>query len=67
VTPSLNLLEREVCSIRLESRAMDVLVALANRKSEVVSIDELIATTKSWPVSSAALRGIAQGRSLSAR
>jgi DNA-binding winged helix-turn-helix (wHTH) protein len=67
VTPSLNLLEREVCSIRLESRAMDVLVALANRKSEVVSIDELIATTKSWPVSSAALRCIAQGRSLSAR
>src|SRR5690606_3808447 len=43
VCPALNLLEREGESVRLEPRVMDVLVYLAERPGEVVSIAELMA------------------------
>jgi TolB-like protein/DNA-binding winged helix-turn-helix (wHTH) protein len=42
--PALNLLEHAARSIRIEPRAMDVLVVLARRGGEVVSVDELIET-----------------------
>lgn len=42
-TPSLNLLERETRSVKLEPRAMDVLMFLAQHAGEVVSIEQLIA------------------------
>lgn len=41
-SPSLNLLERGTESIRLEPRAMDLLVHLARHPGEVVSIEELM-------------------------
>lgn len=41
--PDLNLLERDDRSIRVEPRAMDVLVVLARQDGAVVSIDELMA------------------------
>lgn len=44
VHPALNLLERDTRSVRIEPRAMDVLVVLAQQAGSVVSIDELIAT-----------------------
>jgi TolB-like protein/DNA-binding winged helix-turn-helix (wHTH) protein len=43
-SPTLNLLEREAQSVRIEPRAMDVLVVLAQRGGAVVSVDELIAS-----------------------
>jgi TolB-like protein/DNA-binding winged helix-turn-helix (wHTH) protein/tetratricopeptide (TPR) repeat protein len=43
-TPALNLLEREARSIKVEPRAMDVLVVLAQQDGAVVSVDELIAS-----------------------
>lgn len=43
-TPALNLLERGAQSIRLEPRAMDVLMQLARRPGQVVSIEELMAS-----------------------
>ncbi len=42
-TPSLNLLERETRSVKLEPRAMDVLMFLAQHAGEVVSIEQMIA------------------------
>jgi eukaryotic-like serine/threonine-protein kinase len=42
VTPALNLLENRERSIRIEPRTMDVLVYLARRAGEVVSIEELL-------------------------
>lgn len=42
--PDLNLLERDGRSIRVEPRAMDVLVLLARHGGAVVSIDELMAS-----------------------
>lgn len=44
VMPALNRLERGDESVRIEPRAMDVLVYLAQRPGQVVSVDELIAT-----------------------
>ncbi len=44
ISPALNLLERGTRSIRIEPRAMDVLVLLARRDGAVVSVDELIAS-----------------------
>lgn len=44
VTPALNSLERDGRSIKVEPRAMDVLVLLAQRDQAVVSVDELIAS-----------------------
>jgi TolB-like protein/DNA-binding winged helix-turn-helix (wHTH) protein len=41
-TPALNLLERESQSIRIEPRAMDVLVVLARHNGAVVSVENLI-------------------------
>lgn len=41
-TPALNLLEHGSHSIKIEPRAMDVLVTLAQRQGAVVSVDELI-------------------------
>jgi len=46
VRPALNLLEQGTRSIRIESRAMDVLVFLARQDGAVVSIEELI--TSVW-------------------
>jgi TolB-like protein/DNA-binding winged helix-turn-helix (wHTH) protein/tetratricopeptide (TPR) repeat protein len=43
-TPALNLLERESRSIKIEPRAMDVLVFLARQNGAVASVDELIAS-----------------------
>jgi TolB-like protein/DNA-binding winged helix-turn-helix (wHTH) protein len=43
-TPALNLLERGGETVRLEARAMDVLMALARQPGEVLSLDTLIAT-----------------------
>src|SRR5687768_9551134 len=43
-TPALNLLERETRSIKIEPRAMDVLVVLAKHDGAVVRVDELIAS-----------------------
>jgi TolB-like protein/DNA-binding winged helix-turn-helix (wHTH) protein len=43
VTPALNSIERGTRSIKVESRAMDVLVLLAQRGQAVVSVKELIA------------------------
>jgi TolB-like protein/DNA-binding winged helix-turn-helix (wHTH) protein len=43
-SPALNLLERGARSIRIEPRAMDVLVCLARRDGAVVSVEELIAS-----------------------
>jgi TolB-like protein/DNA-binding winged helix-turn-helix (wHTH) protein/Flp pilus assembly protein TadD len=42
--PALNLLERGTRSVRIEPRAMDVLVFLAGRDGAVASVDELIAS-----------------------
>ncbi len=42
VTPGLNLLEHTGGSVKIESRPMDVLVCLANRAPEAVSVDELV-------------------------
>jgi DNA-binding winged helix-turn-helix (wHTH) protein/Tol biopolymer transport system component len=42
VSPALNLLERAERSIKLEPRAMDVLVYLADRAGDVVSVEELL-------------------------
>jgi len=42
VTPGLNLLEHADGSVKIESRPMDVLVCLANRAPEAVSVDELV-------------------------
>lgn len=44
VTPALGLIERGTSSIRIEPRAMDVLVMLAQRGEAPVPVDELIAT-----------------------
>jgi TolB-like protein/DNA-binding winged helix-turn-helix (wHTH) protein len=44
VSPALNLLEREARSIKVEPRAMDVLVVLAQHGGAVVSVEELIAS-----------------------
>jgi TolB-like protein/DNA-binding winged helix-turn-helix (wHTH) protein len=44
VSPALNLLECGTRSITVEPRAMDVLMALAERAGTVVSIDELMAS-----------------------
>lgn len=44
ISPTLNLLERGERSTRIEPRAMDVLVLLARRGGEVVSVEELIAS-----------------------
>jgi TolB-like protein/DNA-binding winged helix-turn-helix (wHTH) protein len=44
VRPDLNLLERDGRSVRIEPRAMDVLVMLARHGGAVVSIDELMAS-----------------------
>jgi len=43
-SPALNLLERGERSVKIEPRAMDVLVHLAGRAGEVVSVDELLAS-----------------------
>ena len=43
VSPALNVLERGERSIKLEPRTMDVLVYLASRAGEVVSVEELLA------------------------
>src|SRR5690606_10067565 len=43
-TPSLNLLESDGRSVRIEPRAMDVLVLLAGRAGEVISTRELLAS-----------------------
>lgn len=43
-TPASNLLERGSETVRLEARAMDVLVALARQPGEVVSLETLLAT-----------------------
>jgi DNA-binding winged helix-turn-helix (wHTH) protein/TolB-like protein/tetratricopeptide (TPR) repeat protein len=42
-TPALNLLERDSRPVRIEPRAMDVLVYLARRNGAVASVDELLA------------------------
>ena len=42
-SPALNLLERGTQSIKIEPRAMDVLVVLARHGGAVVSVEELIA------------------------
>lgn len=42
VSPALNLLERGERSIKLEPRSMDVLVYLADRAGDVVSVEELL-------------------------
>jgi DNA-binding winged helix-turn-helix (wHTH) protein/dienelactone hydrolase len=42
-TPALNLLERDGRSIKLEPRAMDLLIYLTSRPGEVVTADELMA------------------------
>lgn len=42
VVPALNLLERGAASIKLEPRAMDLLVYLAGARGRVVSADELL-------------------------
>ena len=42
VTPGLNLVERDGSAIRIEPRAMDVLVHLARHGGDVVSVDRLI-------------------------
>ena len=47
VRPSLNRLERDGSTVRLEPKMMDVLAALARRAGEVVSKDELSAAV--WP------------------
>lgn len=44
VHPALNQLERGTRTVRIEPRAMDVLMFLAGRAGEVVSVDELIAS-----------------------
>lgn len=43
-TPALNLLERGTQQIKIEPRAMDVLVVLARHDGAVVSVEELIAS-----------------------
>ena len=43
-TPALNLLERDGRSIKIESRAMDVLAVLARHGGAVVSVEELLAS-----------------------
>jgi TolB-like protein/DNA-binding winged helix-turn-helix (wHTH) protein len=43
-TPALNLLERDARPIKIEPRAMDVLVVLARHGEAVVSVEELIAS-----------------------
>jgi TolB-like protein/DNA-binding winged helix-turn-helix (wHTH) protein len=43
VRPSANLLERDGASLRIEPRAMDVLMVLASHAGQVVSVDELLA------------------------
>jgi TolB-like protein/DNA-binding winged helix-turn-helix (wHTH) protein len=43
-SPALNLLERGTRSIKIEPRAMDVLMFLARRDGAVVSVEELIAS-----------------------
>jgi TolB-like protein/DNA-binding winged helix-turn-helix (wHTH) protein len=43
-TPALNLLERGARSLKIEPRAMDVLVFLARHDGAVVSVEELIAS-----------------------
>ena len=42
VSPALNVIERGERSIKLEPRAMDVLVYLADRPGDVVSVEELL-------------------------
>lgn len=42
--PALNLMERGTRSVKIEPRAMDVLVFLARHNEAVVSVDELIAS-----------------------
>src|SRR5687768_15447125 len=44
VNPALNLIERDTRSVKIEPRAMDVLVYLARHSEAVVSVDELIAS-----------------------
>ena len=46
VTPALNLIETETQSVKIEPRAMDVLVCLAQHAGHVVSVEELI--TSVW-------------------
>ncbi len=46
VTPALNLIETETQTLKIEPRAMDVLVCLAQHTGQVVSVDELI--TSVW-------------------
>ena len=43
VSPALNLLERDSRSVKIEPRAMDVLVFLAGQGGAVVSVEQLIA------------------------
>ena len=43
VTPALNLLERDSHAVKLESRAMDVLTALAAQPGAVLSVDDFMA------------------------
>ena len=43
-SPALNLLERDAQSIRIETRAMDVLMVLAGQPGAVVPVEELLAT-----------------------
>ena len=43
-TPALNLLEHRERSTKVEPRAMDVLVVLAQHNGAVVSVEELIAS-----------------------
>jgi TolB-like protein/DNA-binding winged helix-turn-helix (wHTH) protein len=43
-TPALNMLERDGRSIKIESRAMDVLAVLARHGGAVVSVEELLAS-----------------------
>ena len=43
-SPALNLLERDAQSIRIETRAMDVLMVLAGQAGAVVPVEELLAT-----------------------
>lgn len=43
-TPALNLLQSGACSVKIEPRAMDVLVVLAAQGGKVVSVEELIAS-----------------------
>jgi DNA-binding winged helix-turn-helix (wHTH) protein len=44
VSPAKNLLERAAVSLKLEPRAMDVLIALARHAGEVVAVDALLAS-----------------------